>query len=208
MFTATDTKPSNHQLVNQDSGDVEYYSPRWLMPAVRQVLGEIDLDVASSAAANEVVKAKRFFTAEDDGLKQIWSGRVWMNHPFCRDTNEAWVAKLVGAYRSGLVKEAMCICFNQPNTAWFRPLIDFPRWNPGFRIRYWRVDDAERRAARKAAGKSPSSGAPKDSVVVYLGRNVQLFADVFLAIDDRSTIDIPYAPVRPVVRTKKRGSYG
>jgi hypothetical protein len=34
---------------------------------VREVLGEIDLDPASCADANKIVRAKQFFTQEDNG---------------------------------------------------------------------------------------------------------------------------------------------
>lgn len=45
----------------------EWYTPAALVDAARQVLGEIDLDVASSAKANEAVGAKNFYTVADDG---------------------------------------------------------------------------------------------------------------------------------------------
>ena len=48
------------QLINQDSGKVEYYTPSWIVEAARLVMGSIDLDPASNAKANETVKAKIF----------------------------------------------------------------------------------------------------------------------------------------------------
>ena len=47
-----------HQRINQTSGDVEYYTPPSSLEAARLVLGTIDLDPASSAAANECVNAR------------------------------------------------------------------------------------------------------------------------------------------------------
>ena len=72
----------SHQLVNQDSGVVEYYTQAYIIDLVRQVLGDIDLDPASCIEANKVVQAKYIFTKEDDGLTKPWFGKVWMNHPF------------------------------------------------------------------------------------------------------------------------------
>lgn len=72
----------SHQLINQTSGGVEYFTPPEIIAAARRMLGWIELDPASCPAANVTVRAGRFFTREDDGLAQPWHGRVWMNHPF------------------------------------------------------------------------------------------------------------------------------
>jgi hypothetical protein len=37
--------------------------------------GRIELDPASSHAANTIISAKRYFTPEDDGLKQPWNAK-------------------------------------------------------------------------------------------------------------------------------------
>ena len=42
-------------------------------------MGGIDLDPASSAEAQKTIKAKKFFSAADDGLGKKWRGRVWLN---------------------------------------------------------------------------------------------------------------------------------
>jgi len=51
---------NNHQLVNQTSGRTEWYTPPPIIEAARRTMGGIDCDPASSAAANEVVKARTF----------------------------------------------------------------------------------------------------------------------------------------------------
>lgn len=58
------------QLINQTSGDVEYYTPAFIVEAAREVLGgRIELDPASCDFANQTVKARRIFT--DPGLEQV-----------------------------------------------------------------------------------------------------------------------------------------
>ena len=54
---ASSRKLGAHQLVNQDSGDTEYYTPGFIVEAARRVMGGIDLDPFSSAAANVLVQA-------------------------------------------------------------------------------------------------------------------------------------------------------
>ncbi len=49
--------------------------------AAREVMGKIDLDPASDIEAQKVVKAKRIYDEEVDGLQQTWHGRIWLNPP-------------------------------------------------------------------------------------------------------------------------------
>ena len=50
---------------------------------------KFDLDVC---ALPDNAKCERFFSPEDDGLKQEWTGTCWMNPPYGREIIE-WVAK-------------------------------------------------------------------------------------------------------------------
>ena len=50
------------QLINQTSGNTEYYSPIDIVDAARYVMGGIDLDPASSALANARIGATHYFT--------------------------------------------------------------------------------------------------------------------------------------------------
>ena len=52
---------NNSQLINQDSGNYEYYTPIELVNAAREVMGSIDLDPASSETANKLIKATKFY---------------------------------------------------------------------------------------------------------------------------------------------------
>jgi hypothetical protein len=173
------TNPPSHQLINQTSGKVEYYTPRNIVEAARLALGVIDLDPASCEVANGTVKATRFFTQADDGLKQDWSGRVWMNHPFGKDVNKLWINKLVREYRSGRVTAACCITWACTSEQWFQPLICFPQCFLFPRTNYLLETGAVLR------------GSTKGSVVTYMGENVTQFAEAFCKL---GAVKIEYEP--------------
>lgn len=166
------------QLINQTSGIVEYYTPAWITAAAAAVMGGIDLDPASSAAANERVQAAAYYTAEDDGLRYSWSGNVWMNHPFGREGNPRWVRKLIAEYEAGHVAQACCITYACTSEAWFQPLLRFPICFIAKRVNYLLPDGTVK------------VGVTKGSCVAYLGGKVDRFYDVF---KDSGSVLLPYS---------------
>lgn len=72
-----------------------------------------DLDVC---ATNENAKCLRYFTKEEDGLRQEWRGVCWMNPPYGREIGK-WVEK---AYKSAL-KGATVVCLlpARTDTSWW-----------------------------------------------------------------------------------------
>ncbi len=93
--------------------------------AARRVLGEIDLDPAKFRGSTEDVPAKRYFTAADDGLSKVWSGRVWLNPPYERGMVEQFTEKLSESLSTegGAVTEAILLVNNATDTVVFRILL-------------------------------------------------------------------------------------
>jgi hypothetical protein len=160
---------NNAQLIHQDSGITEYYTPLPIIEAARRVMGGIDLDPASSAAANARVKADEFFDKDHDGLLWVWHGRVWLNSPFSRKGNPLWVNKLETEY----------ISFACTSEKWFQPLMRRPQCYLYPRTNYLMPDG---KVAR---------GVTKGSVVTYYGERLHDFAKAFQHL---GTIKVPYIP--------------
>src|SRR6266496_6027731 len=60
----------------------EWFTPARFTKAASEVMNGIDLDPASCKEANLIVRAKKFYSKEDNGLIQPWYGNVWLNPPF------------------------------------------------------------------------------------------------------------------------------
>jgi hypothetical protein len=76
---------------------VEHPTPKDVVDRARRLMGGIDLDPATTAEINaQHVRAKRFFTKDDDGLKQEWRGNIFLNPPggVLKWENERWNLKV------------------------------------------------------------------------------------------------------------------
>lgn len=109
--------------VANNSGENEWYTPPEYIESCRTLFGGIDLDPASSAEAQSYIMAGKYYTKEDDGLKQDWFGHTWMNPPYAKELIEPFVDKLVYHFYNQDVPEAVVLVNNATETSWFGTLI-------------------------------------------------------------------------------------
>ena len=147
----------------------EWYTPPEYVALVKAVFGgEIDLDVASCREANtRWVKARKFYSREQDGLTLPWKGRVYANPPFQSVYMAPFVDKLIAERANGNCTEAILLSNGATDSPWFQkllhhaPAICFPRG----RVKYIRPGD------------SKPSGSPEfGSAFSYFGTNTKQFA--------------------------------
>jgi phage N-6-adenine-methyltransferase len=117
-YRKADLSPAaNHRA--ECSGESEWYTPAPHLDAARAVMGGIDLDPASHPTAQQRVRAKRFYTREDDGLTKQWHGRVWLNPPYAQPLIGQFIEKLVTEVAALRATQAILLTNNSTDTAWF-----------------------------------------------------------------------------------------
>lgn len=115
----------------------EWYTPGAVIEAARRVLGEIDVDPASCARAQKTVRAKKYYTRDDDGLSKPWRGRVWCNPPYSQPACSRFVEKFCAEAESGHMVAGIMLLNASTDTAWWHSLAErfvlcFTRGRLGF----------------------------------------------------------------------------
>jgi phage N-6-adenine-methyltransferase len=160
------------QAANYSSASDQWYTPAPYIEAVREVLGGIDLDPASSAQANAVVRASKFFSRENDGLACEWFGRVFMNPPYGKTTEHrslaaAFCNKAIDEFAAGKIEACIILVNSLHSQSWQAPLYEHVICLVDHRIHFVSGDGEE--------NENPTN----QNIFVYLGRDITKFAEVF-----------------------------
>ncbi|MBI3947272.1 MAG: hypothetical protein HY321_15210 [Armatimonadetes bacterium] len=152
------------------SESTQWYTPPATLAAVVEVLGAIDLDPAADPGRH--VPAAVHFTAEDDGLRQVWHGRVFLNPPYDRQgTHERFVDKALVEWRAGRLAEAILLLRAGTDTIWFHNMAQAAAavCLVAGRLAFVPGPGASEKGNRNTQG----------SVLFYLGSRPDVFARVF-----------------------------
>jgi ParB family chromosome partitioning protein len=167
--------------VNANSGENEWYTPPQYIEAARDVMGGIDLDPATCETAQANVRAKKFFTSDDDGLSKKWTGNVWLNPPYGKDLIGHFAAKVVE--ESQRFEQAVILINNATDTAWFHEIASIASAVCLIRGRIKFLDKS---------GK-PANTPVQGQVAIYVGKNVEAFRSMF------SSFGLVVVPVREML---------
>ena len=148
----------------------EWYTPAQYVEAARQLMGGIDVDPASNATANKIIKALTYYDIESNGLDKPWYGRVWLNPPYGRDNGgsnqEVWSHRLLEQYETGITKEAVLLVNANTEAKWFQPFYDYLICLTNHRIKFYSTDGTP---------NQPTQG----NALIYLGHQQERFIEIF-----------------------------
>lgn len=118
----------------------EWMTPQWVISAVMEAAGVslIGLDPCSTAEANEVVKAAKYYTKEQNGLAQDWwiHGFAWCNPPY--SDPRPWVEKMAANPAKGGPQMGALLMNTATETKAGQMLLNWARyvWFPNKRIQF------------------------------------------------------------------------
>lgn len=96
----------------------DWSTPWDFFKAQEAEFGPFDLDVC---ATPENAKCSRFYTREQNGLAQPWTGRCWVNPPFGREIGR-WVKKAAEEARHN-ADCVVCLLPARTDTAWWHDYV-------------------------------------------------------------------------------------
>jgi phage N-6-adenine-methyltransferase len=95
----------------------EWSTPQWLFDTISAVF-DFQLDVC---ATHDNAKCKRFYSKEDNGLKNPWAKTNWMNPPYGRGIGD-WMKKACLESSRGCT--TVCLVPARTDTKWWHEYVE------------------------------------------------------------------------------------
>lgn len=152
--------------VSFNSGNNEWYTPKEYIEAAYKTMGVINLDPASNEIANKVVKAEKYYTADENGLEKAWNGNIWLNPPYSSDLIGKFADKLLSERKN--YTQAIVLVNNATETEWFNKIVSISSavCFPKGRVKFYMPDGR--------------TGAPlQGQAILYIGDNTEKFISAF-----------------------------
>ena len=166
VIAGGDNKHSGWTVPNE-----EWFTPTPIIARTRSVLGSIDLDPASCAQAQKTVHAKKFFSIAQDGLRQEWRGKVFLNPPFTKTKIDKFVDKLIKEVESGKVTEAILLTNSNTDCKWFHEI-----------AKHAAAICFTRQRIKFVAQHKKSASSPFGQAFAYFGNRVTRFKREFAGV--------------------------
>jgi len=105
---------ASHRNIHFSCATVEWETPQSLFDELSWIYGGFTLD---PCATPQNAKCTRYFTREDDGLRQRWEGKVFVNPPYGREIDR-WVRKAFESSQGGAL--VVCLLPARTDTRWWQ----------------------------------------------------------------------------------------
>lgn len=118
------TKSSFYTHAGNSSNHHGWDTPKELLQQLYKVVGTFDLDPCSPTnnRRNAPVRARTYFTMEDNGLALSWFGTVFINPPYGRAIVN-WIAKARDEVNNGNAKMVISLVPARTDTKWWHNYI-------------------------------------------------------------------------------------
>lgn len=110
---STDSQKLGFTHDNKNNASVDWYTPSWIFDRIGL---RFDLDPCHPEKVIHWIPADNHFSIADNGLIQPWTGRVWLNPPYGKETS-AWLEKM-SVHRNGIA-----LVFSRTDCAWYHKYV-------------------------------------------------------------------------------------
>ena len=148
------------------NGSIEWGTPIHIYDTINDYY-KFNLDPC--AANGDIAKCERFFTPAEDGLKQPWNGRVFLNPPYGRHL-KYWMQKAALELQVGNAQVVVALIPASIGTKWFHEIV-YPHIASIIMVRH-RISFVD------LDGTKNSSAANHDSIILELRATGELFPEI------------------------------